>query len=331
MSLWILVVSGIVLIVLAADYFTNGVEWLGYRLHLGEGAVGSLLAAMGTALPETLVPVAAVYFGGAKPATAIGIGAIFGAPMMLATLGFGVIGLGLFLARRPAIVLGPREAVFRDDLAFFAAAFALACAAALWRRPGRPVIALILIGLYAWHAGRILHRSKGSEAATEEAPRRPLNLFGASSPTLGLVILQVVIALFGLMLGAHFFVLGLKAVTERIAIPEFFLSVLITPVATELPEVFNSVIWIRRGRNHLALGNVSGAMAFQASVVPALGILMTPWRLGTAELYPAVFAWLGAVWILGSSRRGRIRRSHLVGAACLYAGFLGGSLFWVKL
>lgn len=330
MSLVVLVGSGILLIVLSADYFTNGIEWLGHCLHLGEGAVGSLLAAMGTALPETLVPVAAIYFGGARPATAIGIGAIFGAPMMLATLGFGVIGLGLFLDHRPAIVIGPREAVFRDDLAFFIAAFALAFAATLWRRPGRPLIALALVGLYGWHAVRVVQRSRRGDGE-DEAPRRPLHLFGGGAPPRSLMALQVVMALAGLMLGAHFFVVGLRAVTARVAVPQFLLAVLITPVATELPEVFNSVIWVRRGRDHLALGNVSGAMAFQASVVPALGILMTSWRLGSAELYPAVVAWLGALWILWASRQGRLSRSHLVGVACLYAGFLGGSLYSVKL
>ena len=47
-------------IVVAARLFANVVEILGRRLSLGEGAVGSLLAAVGTALPETMIPVVSV-------------------------------------------------------------------------------------------------------------------------------------------------------------------------------------------------------------------------------------------------------------------------------
>ena len=39
----------------AAVIFTNAVEILGDRLELGRGAVGSTLAAVGTALPETMI------------------------------------------------------------------------------------------------------------------------------------------------------------------------------------------------------------------------------------------------------------------------------------
>src|SRR5215212_7190587 len=84
-------------IVVAASLFTNAVEILGGRLSLGQGAVGSVLAAVGTALPETMIPVVAVLaavFAGRDPETAgeIGIGAILGAPFMLATLAMFVVG-----------------------------------------------------------------------------------------------------------------------------------------------------------------------------------------------------------------------------------------------
>src|SRR3712207_9261447 len=86
-----------VAIVAAAALFTNAIEILGERLNLGQGAVGSVLAAVGTALPETMIPVVAILaavFAGRDPETAgeIGIGAILGAPFMLATLAMFVVG-----------------------------------------------------------------------------------------------------------------------------------------------------------------------------------------------------------------------------------------------
>ncbi len=41
---------------------------------------------------------------------------------------------------------------------------------------------------------------------------------------------------------------------------------LVAPIATELPEKFNAVIWIRQGKDTLAMGNITGAMVFQASI-----------------------------------------------------------------
>ena len=51
-------------ILVAAELFTNGIEWFGHKLNLAEGAVGSVLAAVGTALPETMIPLVAILFAG---------------------------------------------------------------------------------------------------------------------------------------------------------------------------------------------------------------------------------------------------------------------------
>ena len=51
------------IILLGATVFTNGLEWFGKKMNLSDGAVGSIFAAIGTALPETLVPIIAILFG----------------------------------------------------------------------------------------------------------------------------------------------------------------------------------------------------------------------------------------------------------------------------
>ncbi|HJQ30508.1 MAG TPA: hypothetical protein VJ827_14305, partial [Rubrobacter sp.] len=91
-------------ILAAAVLFTNAVEILGGRLNLGTGAVGSVLAAVGTALPETMIPVvailAAAFAGeGGEAAGKIGIGAILGAPFLLSTLAMFVVGASAFAYR----------------------------------------------------------------------------------------------------------------------------------------------------------------------------------------------------------------------------------------
>lgn len=97
------------IILVGSELFTNGVEWAGHRLHIAEAAVGSLLAAVGTALPETFIPAVALLTGrnSADAHTAVGLGAIVGAPLMLSTVALFVMGVAAiaFRKRRGRIAL----------------------------------------------------------------------------------------------------------------------------------------------------------------------------------------------------------------------------------
>ncbi|SUX55305.1 K+-dependent Na+/Ca+ exchanger homolog [Chromobacterium vaccinii] len=86
-------------IYVACEYFVNGVEWLGCRLNLGATAIGSVLAAFGTALPECAVTLMAVAFGNTPEQKSLGVGAAMGGPLVLATLAYAVVGLALLLNR----------------------------------------------------------------------------------------------------------------------------------------------------------------------------------------------------------------------------------------
>lgn len=322
MSLVVLLVAGMLLIVLSADYFTNGVEWLGYRLGLGEGVSGSLLAALGTALPETLVPLMAfIVAGPGGQQQAIGLGAILGAPFMLSTLGFSIIGLGVWLGGRQREGLRVSKAAMLGDLRFFLATFGVAILAAYLPRSLHPYIAALLVLAYVYHAWRLL--KSRSSAEPEDPPQHNLHFYINARPPLFVIALQVAVALFGLIVGAHFFVMALERVTQWIKITGFLVSVVVTPVATELPEVLNSIIWIRRRKDTLAVGNVTGAMAFQASLVPAMGMLLTSWHFTVWETITAVLAFLAGLWTLARSRDGILHIAELMAAGLFYLLFIG--------
>ena len=89
---WGLLAASLVVILAGAELFTNGIEWVGEGFGLSEGAVGSVLAAVGTALPETLLPIVAIL-SGHSAGDEIGIGAILGAPFMLTTLAMFALGV----------------------------------------------------------------------------------------------------------------------------------------------------------------------------------------------------------------------------------------------
>jgi cation:H+ antiporter len=275
------------IILLGAELFTNGIEWFGHRLGLGEGAVGSVLAAVGTALPETTIPVVAILFSSDPHSSEVGLGAILGAPFMLATLAIGVTGVVVYL-NRGGRESGDRLEIDRSvvlmDLRTFLPAYGLAIATAfLPLAPTWPklVVAALLVGWYGLYVRR--HFQAESEISAEGLnPLRlhPLDLriFGGDpdQPRLRTINLQVLIAIVLIVIGAVAFVGSVSTIARSLGMNEVLLALIVAPIATELPEGFNAVLWIRQGKDTLALGNITGAMVFQACVATIAALVFAP-------------------------------------------------------
>jgi cation:H+ antiporter len=338
MALAELIVS-LVVILAGAELFTNGVEWIGEGFGLGEGAVGSVLAAVGTALPETVLPIVAILSGHAA-GEEIGIGAILGAPFMLTTLAMVVIGVAtLILARQRgrSTDLAGDPRVLRQDLGYFLVMYSLAVLAGLIHvRPLHWALAGVLLVGYVFYVKRHFEAPGEDELEDEAATEiQPLYLWpwfrrvvpgvepwSRASPVWPSVV-QVALALVLIVGGARLFVFGVAALADRLGVPHLVFSLLLAPIATELPEKFNSVIWIRRNKDTLALGNMTGAMVFQSSFPVGVGLLLTPWRLGDAGLVAAVTALVaGTVLYVTLRIRGRFAATVLLGQGVFYAGYV---------
>ncbi|HWJ03718.1 MAG TPA: sodium:calcium antiporter [Verrucomicrobiae bacterium] len=313
------------IILLGAETFTNGIEWLGKRLGLGAGAVGSILAAVGTALPETMVPIIAIVFGrGDTHASEVGIGAILGAPFMLGTLAFFISGLAAMLTKvggRRRTYMLVDKCIIERDLRFFLISYSVAILVSFFPHHNIKVVAAaFLVGAYGYYAFQTIR--DGACVNDEELPR----LYVAPRvefPGMMLIAGQVMGALLMIVVGAKFFVQSVEHLSGVWGIPAFILSLIITPIATELPEKFNSVIWIRQGKDTLALGNITGAMVFQSSIIPAIGIILTPWKLEPLALVSAVLALLAAsVPFYFIKTRGRIKPNQLLLGGFFYLIFL---------
>jgi cation:H+ antiporter len=315
----------------AAVLFTNAVEILGDRLGLGHGAVGSILAAVGTALPETMIPIVAILGAvivgsGGAAAGEIGVGAILGAPFLLATLALFIVGLStiLYRDRRSSgseIVVNRQVTI--PDMAFFLVCFSLAAGAGLISLPLVLKIGLALFLLVAY-AGYVIYTIKSGSDATEGDPPDSLTLwpFRSAAPTWA-VVAQVVGTVTVMGFAAHFFVDAVGHISSAIGIPAGLIALVLAPLATELPEKFNSVIWLRDNKDTLALGNITGAMVFQSTIPVSVGILFTPWNLGFLSTLSAVFALISGVVFIGFLlRKGPLRGFYLLGAGILYAAFL---------
>lgn len=330
---------GLGLIFLAAELFTNAIEWFGKRLNIAEGAVGSVLAAVGTALPETTVAIVAVVMGsaaghanGMNAHTEAGIGAILGAPMMLSTLAMFITGASvLIFARmkvRKATIQADYVVVGRDLRSFFLV-YALALVAAITPfREGKLTIAVILLLIYAVYVYRTF---KCPECEKEEDKMRPLHFHKkASVPQKRWILVQLASGIALMLFGAEIFVEHVTVVSKTLGISPLVLSLIITPIATELPEKFNSITWMRHKKDTLALGNITGAMVFQSSVLPAIGIIFTPWHLDAQAICSIVIAILATfiVWADMTLRKRISPYSLLIGGVLylLYPIFVFGIL-----
>jgi cation:H+ antiporter len=306
--------------------FTNAVEWLGRELRLGQGAVGSILAAVGTALPESLIPVVAIV-GGSRGGSDVAVGAIIGAPFLLATIALALVGASAFLfrMRRPTGVgIAADLGTFRRDLLYFGILFAAAVALGLGApRSLQLAGAAVLVAAYCLY---VVQTVRAPGPVVEEHALEPLyaDTSRGDPPSRLQIGLQLVLGLGAIVGGAHLFVEEVLHVAERAGVAPLVLSLVLAPFATELPEKANSFLWMRQGKDTLALGNITGAMVFQSTVPVAIGLAFTDWRLGASSLLAAGMALAGALLAyVAIARQRRAGPLPILGWAALYAAFVG--------
>jgi cation:H+ antiporter len=361
MDLLLLVVA-LAIILLGAELFTNGIEWFGHRLNLAEGAVGSVLAAVATAMPETLIPVIAIVgptiFGGGSPnSVEIGVGAILGAPFMLSTLAMFVTGLAIVIFSRRGrrgTQMAVNVRVLGRDVIFFVAAYAIAIATAFLPADlhlARWAVAAALVAIYAFyvrahftdpagegdaselnrlHLTRLMQRGRGPVVDIDVLPGEQDAADIAEPPPLRIIVTQVIGALALIVIGAQVFVGAVEHLSSAVGLDPRILALVIAPIATELPEKFNSVIWVRTGKDTLAMGNITGAMVFQSCLPTVLGILFTEWtfRADSALAFASAgAAFVATLLIFGLMlRRGRLSAWSLLIGGPIYLAYVAAAL-----
>jgi cation:H+ antiporter len=324
MSSYLLLLLSFPLLLGGAVLFTNAVEWLGRELRLGQGAVGSILAAVGTALPESLIPVVALV-GGAHGGGDVAVGAIVGAPFLLATIALALVGAAayLFRGRRPhGVGIAADSATIRRDLRAFVVLFLVAVGLGLGApRVLRLAGAVVLVLAYALYVYRTV-RAPTADADGHALDPLYVDTTRQDPPSRLQVVGQLVLGLGLIVGGAHLFVEEVLHVAERAGLAPLVLSLVLAPFATELPEKANSFLWMRQGKDTLALGNVTGAMVFQSTLPVAFGLVFTDWQLGTPSLLAAGLGLAGAVLAYVVIARRRFGPAPILVWAALYAAFV---------
>ncbi|OGV71308.1 MAG: sodium:proton exchanger [Methylophilales bacterium RIFCSPHIGHO2_02_FULL_57_10] len=319
----------LVVILVAAEIFTNALEHLGEKLKISEGVTGSLFAAVGTALPETMVPLLALLAGtqNTQVNEEIGVGAILGAPLMLSTLSLSLLAFAVLKKRGVHGEFRPEKTGLLRDLNFFLAAFAFATLALFIPHHLTAVRAALGFGMVLIYFVYIMLTIRASKALVHDGHATeadaPMLLCRLGLPNNMIVILlQLAGGLALLIFGAHGFINGVEEAAAIIGITALLLSLLIIPIATELPEKVNSILWIRKHKDTLAFGNITGAMVFQGTLLPAIGIMLTPWEPRSEVLAGVIITLLAALWLRWMAGRGHLKVWHVWVNGTMYITYL---------
>jgi cation:H+ antiporter len=318
----LILLAAAAVIYVACELFVNGVEWIGHRFDVGQKATGTILAAFGTALPESVVTLVAVAFGVGVAQKQIGVGAALGGPLVLSTVAYAVVGWTLLACRR-SLRTATADADFRAlsrDQAWFLIIFVFKIGLGLIMFAWKPWLGLAFLaayGVYVWQEAR-------GEQGEAEGELEPLKFAPkAAHPPTALAVLQTVIAVAVIFFASKVFVGQIEVVGHGLGLKPQLLALLVSPIATELPETLNAIIWVRQGKIRLALANISGAMMIQATVPSAFGIFFTPWILDPALIVAGGVTLVAIIALWAGFRSRRMSRTWLSGMVALYLVFIG--------
>ena len=201
-------------IYLACEYFVNGIEWLGQKLNLGATATGTVLAAFGTALPESAVTFVAVIMGRTPEVRDIGVGAAMGGPLVLATIAYAVVGMALWGNRRRLgrtdMRVRVEHARLARDQSWFLSIFVVKCGLGLIAFALKPWLGVLFLVAYALYVWREL---RSEDSASIEEALEPLKFQPrATTPLFVAVLAQTVLALLVIAFASHVFVSQIETI-----------------------------------------------------------------------------------------------------------------------
>jgi len=336
----------------ACEWFVNAVEWLGVQLKVGPLAVGTVLAAAGTALPESVVTLVAVLFGSPEHGDDIAVGAAMGGPLVVGTVAYGVTGAMLIWRRthpRTATegtqaglsagatqtsagsgststgtgdLVGVDTGRLARDQAWFLAIFTVKVTLGLVAFAVKPWLGLMFFAAYAVYFVKEMTGTTGQASGDD---LEPLKLQpGRVVPSTLAVTAQILVTVTLIFGASQLFVQQLEWAGPALGLPAVVVALLLSPIATELPEIMNAVIWVRQGKTHLALANISGAMMIQATIPSGIGILFTPWKFGFPLILAGAVTMASVSYLLWLLHTHKVTAGRLAAAAGFYAVFAAG-------
>jgi cation:H+ antiporter len=186
----------------------------------------------------------------------------------------------------------------------------------------KPWLGLLFFAVYAVYFWREIRSGQPGDVGEELAPLKLQPR--AAQPANAAVLTQTLGALAVIFVSSQLFVDQLDAIGPMLGLSGAVTALLLSPIATELPEIMNATIWVRQGKTQLALANISGAMMIQATVPSGLGLLFTDWRLDHALLWSGAVTMAAIAYLQATIRNQKLTPTRLALSGLLYLVFAAG-------
>lgn len=294
----ILLLIGLGLVVLGADWLVNGASSIARRAGISEFVIGLTIVGFGTSCPELVVSLTGAIEGNSD----ISVGNVVGSNIFNA----------LFILGLTALVLpvGMTDKNRRIDIPITLVVTILLVVLGITGSMSGPVISrwegvvmLLVFSVYLFYCFK--SDSKDELSETQQAI--------LSFPK---AIALTLTGLAGLIFGGDLFVDSATALARQIGVSDKFIAVTILAGGTSLPELATSLTASIRGKEQLALGNILGSNVFNAMLILGLSSIITPLSFASMTIVDIAALILSSVLIWAyTGRRNRIDRWE--GAAML--------------
>ena len=296
----LLLLVGLGLVVLGADWLVNGASSIARRAGISEFVIGLTIVGFGTSCPELVVSLSGAIEGNSD----ISVGNVVGSNI------FNV----LFILGLTAMVLpvGMTDKNRRIDIPITLGVTILLVILGITGSMSGPVISrwegvlmLLVFSAYLFYCFKSDSKDEFSE--TQQA-------------TLSITksIALTITGLAGLIFGGDLFVDSATALARQIGVSDKFIAVTILAGGTSLPELATSLVAAIKGKEQLALGNILGSNVFNAMMILGLSSVITPLSFASMTIVDIITLVLSAVLLLiwaYTGRKNRIDRRE--GAAML--------------
>ena len=283
----ILIIAGIALVVLGADWLVDGASSIARRLGVSDFVIGLTIVGFGTSCPELVVSLT----GAIKGLSDVAVGNVIGSNIFNSLLILGLtalispVAVSLQNKRRdiPVMLLVTFVLVF---CGMSHTIFGLGPSDGLSRVEG--IIFLLLF------AGYIFFSFKTDRRETEENGDTPVKGMWAA---VGLVLLGLAALVAGGHLGVNY---GVE-LARRLGVSEKFIAITLLAGGTSLPELATCIAAAIKRRDQMALGNILGSNVFNILLILGCSAVVRPVSFAGVDLVDicalagsAVLIWLSS-------------------------------------
>ncbi len=287
--------AGLLLLMFAGDWLIGAAVNLGTRWNLSPIFMGTTVVAAGTSLPELVVAVIAQVEG----SSGLTLGNVIGSNIF--NIGV-VLGLIFIWKDQKGLVGGKTEirVLILLTLGFLGLIYGMQDSDGVANLDVSQGSLLLLIFAVLLVLNFLRGRAQGVGPDIDEL---------LSDESALKTYLKLVSGMLGLWIGADLLVSGASNLAQLIGISETVVGLTVVAAGTGAPELFASIVALRKGSTGIALGNIVGSNIFNTIAIIGAASVVAPLPLNISALSVDLIvmaAMTGSLVLLGSLIKGRL-------------------------